>query len=158
VTLQTDDISQERIYAIGSILENSGFSNKQIDDYFLEHYGKKGMQWGVRSNRQRNRELNRRSRAKDRAKNTKEIERARARVKSGKTRNELQRAKNAHAGNKAKLGSREARKILNKAKNKHYEEVTTSQTAKNGKEVARNVLILGGAFAAASVASAILNS
>lgn len=41
-------ISMDEYHAIGSYLEDSGFSNSYIDDYF-EHHGVKGMRWGVRS-------------------------------------------------------------------------------------------------------------
>lgn len=33
---------------LGAFLEHSGFSDEDIDEYFLEHVGVKGMKWGVR--------------------------------------------------------------------------------------------------------------
>lgn len=41
-------MNDEMIYVIGSNLEREGLSHEEIDDYFLEHYGVKGMKWGVR--------------------------------------------------------------------------------------------------------------
>ena len=123
---------------------------------FLEHYGKKGMKWGQRSapiDRQRNKELNKKSRAKD----AKTIEAARARVKSGQTKADFLNAKAAHAENKRKLGTREARRILYEARDKRYEEVAISRTAKNGKEVAISVATGVGALVAYVAISSALN-
>jgi hypothetical protein len=36
------------VKATGAFLEHQGFTSEQIDNY-LEHFGKKGMQWGVRN-------------------------------------------------------------------------------------------------------------
>lgn len=36
---------------IGELLEHKGLSDDEIDAYFLEHYGVKGMRWGVRQAR-----------------------------------------------------------------------------------------------------------
>jgi hypothetical protein len=122
----------------------------EVDELLLEHFGTKGMRWGTRTSRQQNRELNKASRNKDRQKHLIAVEKARANVKSGKTKSEFLKAKSQHSANKIALGSREARKILNKARDKKYLEVNTAQTAKNGKEVAVR-LAAAGLFAAALV-------
>lgn len=41
-------LTDDQIDAIGFGLEAEGLSHSEIDDYFLQHYGKKGMKWGVR--------------------------------------------------------------------------------------------------------------
>jgi hypothetical protein len=41
-------VSEEHIEHMGLILETGGFSDDEIDDYFLEHFGTRGMRWGVR--------------------------------------------------------------------------------------------------------------
>lgn len=155
------------------------------EDAYLEHYGKKGMHWGVRrdpktgvrpvaarldrsavgraskANADRhdravsNRELNRQSRAKDRAKMDKAIDKARSRTEGttraarlglsdsgSKSHQEYKQARAQYKIDKQKMGSREARKILEKAREKRMEDVATSQAAKSGKET--TVAILGG--------------
>ena len=81
----------------------------------------------------------------------KQIDKARAQVKSGKVKAEFQKAKSEHAANKEKLGSYEARKILRKARNKKATAVQTSQLAKSGREKALAVLAIGGLFTASVV-------
>jgi hypothetical protein len=142
-------------------------NDKFEDDtnYILEHYGKKGMKWGTRSAskslsgltpRQRNRELNRRAKSKEKATRLKTVEKARTDVsRGGKAHRELMKAKDAHAANKKKHGTREARRILRTAKQKHYETAVVSQQAKNGKEVALTFLAAGvGALAVGALALA----
>jgi hypothetical protein len=42
------DTMDDYLDHVGLRLEHRGFSDDQIDTYFLEHYGQKGMKWGVR--------------------------------------------------------------------------------------------------------------
>lgn len=42
------ELTEDQVDAIGHGLEAEGLSHAEIDEYFLEHYGKKGMKWGVR--------------------------------------------------------------------------------------------------------------
>lgn len=130
-------------------------------DAFLEHFGKKGMRWGVRTKRpgafatsKHKHQLNKASRQKDAAKIDKTIDRARGRVASGKTKAEFKKAKSEHAANKAKLGSREARKILNKARQKKYTDVTNSQAAKSGRETTVALLVTAGFLGLAGLSMA----
>lgn len=104
----------------------------------LEHFGVAGMRWGVRNSQ--NKALNRASRAKDREKWNKDITKARAEVKSGKHKAEWKQAKAQYQMDKINLGSREAKKILNKAREQKYNRAVTSQQAKTGKETAALVL------------------
>ena len=119
---------------------------------FLEHYGVRGQKWGVR--RKQNRALNKASRQKDWEAQGKEVGEARANVKTGKTKKEFKQAKKEYKANKEKLGSREARKILNQAREKKYNEIDKSQQAKNKKEAAAILGIVGAVI----VGQAFLNA
>jgi hypothetical protein len=44
-------ITEEEIDVLGNMLEDKGMSHSDIDAYFLEHFGVKGMRWGVRQNK-----------------------------------------------------------------------------------------------------------
>lgn len=128
-------------------------------DAFLEHFGAKGMKWGVRKSsaeRSAGRAMNKASRRKDTDKMDKTIDRARGRTSSGKTKADWKKAKGEHSANKTKLGSREARKILNKAREKKYKDINNAQAAKSGKETA---IVLGiiGVVGALHVASIVAN-
>jgi hypothetical protein len=112
------------------------------EDYYLEHFGVAGMKWGQR--RAQNRALNRASRQRDREKQFKEVTRARQNIKSGKTKADFKKAKSQFKQDKVNLGSREARKILNKAKEKRISEISKSNEAKNRKEAALMLAAVGG--------------
>jgi hypothetical protein len=131
---------------LGSYLEHKGFSDPEIDLYFLEHHGVKGMKWGQR--RARNKQLNRASRANDRAANKvaidkqrAKIDKARASLKKGTTKAGVKKAKANYKANKAELGSREAKKIIRKAKQKHFETQQVANQIRDGKELAGAILI-----------------
>lgn len=145
---------------MGQILEE--------DLTFLEHYGVKGMQWGVRNGggsgtskrqvrkeaRAKNKKLNQASRAKDIDKYQKDIDKARERVKSGASSKQLEAAVTNYKSNKAKLGSREAKKMIFEARQKHFEEVQKSQQLRDGKEVAATLVVgLGAAVLAGLLSS-----
>lgn len=140
--------------ALGIMLEHKGFTDDEIDAYFLEHHGVKGQKWGVRrAARQRNKALNKASRQTDRQKHEQTVQKARDRIQGGKQKAELQKAKAQFKTNKQELGSREARKILNKTREKHWNEQQVAQQAKNGKEVATALLVAGGFMAISMIAS-----
>lgn len=44
------ELTANEIDLIGDALEHSGLTDDEIDKYFLEHAGVKGMKWGVRRN------------------------------------------------------------------------------------------------------------
>ncbi len=119
-----------------------------VDELLLDnfdvvlHSGVQGMKWGQR--RARNRSLNKASRQKDRATQLKEVTKARANIKSGKNLSDLKKAKSRFKEDKVKLGSREARKILNKAKDKRMTEINKSHEAKNRAEAAAILAAVGG--------------
>lgn len=46
--LETKPMTPENIDDIGFMLEEKGMSHSQIDMYFLNHHGLKGMKWNVR--------------------------------------------------------------------------------------------------------------
>src|SRR5215510_8148187 len=96
-----------------------------VDSYF-EHVGVKGMRWGVRRAQrkeaaQRNRELNRKYKAQFREKHLATVEKARAEIKSGASKERLAKAKAQYQKDKINKGSFEARRILNKTKLKNME-------------------------------------
>lgn len=43
------ELTEDQVDAIGHGLEAEGLSHSEIDEYFLSHYGKKGMKWGTRN-------------------------------------------------------------------------------------------------------------
>lgn len=42
------ELTEQKIEEIGSRLEHNGLTDDEIDAHFLEHFGVKGMKWGVR--------------------------------------------------------------------------------------------------------------
>lgn len=133
---------------------------QEVDD-FLEHFGRKGMKWGVRKSRpgafatsKHKHQLNKASRKKDFEKHASNVDKARGRLASGKTKRDWKKAKGEHAANKAKLGGREARKILQKARDKKFNDASVSQQARDGKEVA----IILGAGAVGAILAATLST
>lgn len=48
--LESKPMTHEKLDDIGFMLEEKGMSHSQIDTYFLQHHGVKGMKWGVRRN------------------------------------------------------------------------------------------------------------
>lgn len=127
-----------------SSIEHAGYSETGImpeDADFLEHFGVKGMKWGVRKERfKRNRALNKASRAKDKEENKKAIDDARDYFRSGQAKAEKKEARAQYKANKDKLGSREARKILQANRDKRASMLEKSQELKDGKEVATYIL------------------
>ncbi len=135
---------------------------------FLEHFGIKGMKWGKmtggrdgvgpgasgsgggdkpQSARQRNRELNRASKEKDRtekfnnkAQNKKDILDARDRVFNGENKDKLDAAKEKYKQDKVAVGSREARKALNKVRDDAWADVAKANEYLDGKEFAKDLL------------------
>jgi hypothetical protein len=130
-------------------LETDSMKHSELSHEFLEHFGVRGMHWGVRNPekkaaRQRNRELNRESRRKDTEARDKEIEAARNRIKSGKNQGRLHKAEMEYAANRERLGSREANKILNQARQRNLEDAAIAQQAKSGRETTAAVLLATG--------------
>jgi len=129
-------------------------------DVFLEHHGVKGQKWGIRNQRariSRNHALNKASRAKDKAappsftpkkaepvfgtpEYRRQIDEARKKINSGKADHEVKLAKFNHKSNKAKLGSREAKKILKAAKHKYANTAETASQVRDGKELTLKII------------------
>lgn len=124
------------IVEIGEHLEHQGWSDDAIDEY-LEHFGVKGMKWGVRREaRQRNRALNKASRAKDNADWAKSVEKARIQVRKGELDKKDFDAVEQYKKDKINLGSRKAKQILAEKRQENWDTYNMSQQAKNGKEAA----------------------
>ncbi len=116
--------------------------NQDVED-FLEHVGVKKWKWGTRrggGGGPSNRSLNKASRGKDRAKNDRAIDKARGDLKSGASRQKYKAAKAQYKVDKVNLGSREARKTLQKVKEKNVKDYYKSQEAKSGKETTKAIL------------------
>lgn len=135
-------------------------SRDDIDDFVedlisetesLAHYGVPGMKWGKRkaASIRRNSELNSASRKKDReirkadrkkaiADNDAAIDKARANVKNGSAIKKA--AKEQYKKDKLEKGSREARKVLNKTREKHYADIQKASETKSGRETTLAIL------------------
>lgn len=123
---------------------------------YLEHVGVKGMHWGVRkaaTDGPTNRQLNKASRAKDRIASDKAIDKARARTEGttraaklglsdagSKSHTDYKKARAQYKVDKQTMGSREARKVLAKARDKRMADIETSNLTKSGKETTIAVL------------------
>ena len=81
------------------------------------------------------------------------VEKARANVKSGEPKAAMLRAKADYHVNKEVMGRKAARRVLYKARKKPYNEIQLSKQAKNGKEMAGQVLLAAGAYVLADVAA-----
>lgn len=124
--------------------------------YFLEHFGTPGMKWGVRKNqaeRKARAEQFKRTRKANAKRYERRVEKARANVKSGEPKAAMLRAKADYHVNKEVMGRKAARRVLYKARKKPYNEIQLSKQAKNGKEMAGQVLLAAGAYVLADVAA-----
>lgn len=127
---------------------------EDVED-FLEHFGVKGMQWGVRKERrQRNRELNRASRARDIEKRDKEITKARKRLADSAYANRSGReAREEFRANRLALGSREARRIRREQAETYYRDYDTATQTLSGRETTTAVIAGVGAVAVSMLMS-----
>lgn len=114
----------------------------------LAHFGVKGMKWGVR--RSQNAQLNKASRQADKKAREDAIDKARQRVSSGQSGKAIKKARQQYKIDKKTMGSREAKKILQKHKDKAYNDYYKANETKNGKEFAKNYAIAVGTTIAVS--------
>lgn len=129
--------------------DDNVITNKEDIDDFFAHFGVKGMKWGVsRSDaslaRANNRALNAASKARDKKAHSTGVQKARNRTENGKAKERYDKAKAEYVQNKTKMGSREAKKILNKAKSKIYADIDKASEYKDGKEAAQAVALTVG--------------
>lgn len=147
-----------------------GQEKPSLDD--LSHFGVKGMKWGHRQAQPAtggsssgaatpsNRQLNKASRMKDKAANKaanadfnknfdKEIDNARAKVANHHQ--VLKDAKAKFHAEKHTIGTREARKNLNKVRDQVAMEREVASFAKSGKETRNAVLATVGVIAVSSI-------
>jgi len=123
---------------------------------FLEHHGVKGQKWGIQ-NISRQHQINKASRATDRVKRNNEIDAARARYNTSARTNYL-KAKDQYKVDKLVVGRREAKKALQKVKNKNFEDALISQQAKSGKETTTAILTTVGLAAVLTAAHIVITS
>lgn len=125
----------------------SATNGKPSIEEALEHFGIKGMKWGVRRDPRNvaSRAADRSAARKARSEQNDRIDVARARVRSGITRRELKDAKKQFKTDKRELGRREARKKLYAARLKAQSDVDTANMIKSGAETTGTILgIVGG--------------
>ena len=130
-----------------------GASDKPSLTEAIEHFGVKGMKWGVRRDPR-----NVASRARDRATRkaaaadrNREIDAARSRLRSGETRATFKTAKRQFKEDKKTLGRREARKKLYAARLKKNSDIETANMIKTGGEEVGVILGIVGAAAISSI-------
>lgn len=123
-----------------------------VDD-FLAHYGVRGMKWGQRKAHAKNmRALDKAARKEDKAKRADEIEGARNRTNSGQNQAAVKAAKAEYKANKNVVGKVAAKRALNEARDKRFEDYNKSKEYKNGKELATAIAIgLAGSVLLASL-------
>lgn len=152
-------LTDEQIDIYGDIMEHAGFSDDKIDQYFLEHYGTKGMQWGVRKERRkRNRELNRKSREKDAKKYRKEIDDARARLDSGQHTRTFRESRAQFRSDRDRFGSRVARQRRAERTEAFNRDFEAASQIRDGREAAVAILAGVGTVAVSALLSSRANA
>ena len=133
---------------------------KKEDVEFLEHFGVKGMKWGVVKERYQTHQtekkkriakelkLNDISRAKEKASekvnpattHAQRVDLARHKVNSGAVRRDLKDAKKQYKIDKEKIGNREAKRLLNQKRTEAYSIISKSQEVRDGYEFSARIL------------------
>jgi len=118
----------------------------EVED-FLEHYGVKGMKWGVRKSRRYS------PGSPGALSRERKITNARRRIEKGKNRERYQDAKTTYRHEKVTKGKAYAKNKFNKAKLKNLRDAQVANAAKDGKEFAKFLLVdiaSGGAVTSAN--------
>jgi hypothetical protein len=122
------------------------------EEAYLEHYGVKGMQWGVRrENRRASRERNRKRNmtARTKAKNAgranakthaQRVDEARRRIDSGDALADFGRAVLDYRRNRERQGSRAALDIIARAHREYGDDLRLSRQYRDGTEAAIDVI------------------
>lgn len=154
-------MTDEEVLDLGYALEDEGLSHSEIDAY-LEHFGVRGMKWGVRKKRdeasrreqfsryrsdrrakkERDRALNAETRRRDRETgranartHAQRVDEARRRVNSGDARADYREARRQYRQDRQRVGSREARNILARHREDLYREMELAEQPRDVGEV-----------------------
>lgn len=131
------------------LLKEQELAMSDISISELAHHGVPGMKWGKHkvSQLQNNHQLNKASRANDKVvakkaveANNKSIDEARGRLASGATHKAFKDAKSQFKSDKLSLGTREARKVLDKARATKMSDISKANEIKPGREYWTNAL------------------
>lgn len=140
---------------IGEYLEHQGATDEEIDD-FLEHFGVKGMQWGVRRAEKRAAKREAKQERKDareaaRQAHNASIQKSRDYFDSGKADTDLAKAREKYIRDSARIGKTEALKALRAAEDKYNREGDFAMAAKEGKHDLAIALGLVGLYSVVTV-------
>jgi len=118
------------------------------DEGYFEHHGVKGQRWGIENHQRKSRaelrSLDKKTKKRDNARDNREIDAARARYKTS-ARSNYKAAKAQYKIDKHIIGKRQAKKSLNKVKEKNFKDYQTASQTKHGKETAAAILVVSGA-------------
>lgn len=120
----------------------------ELDENLLEHFGVKGMRWGVRrdttSAAGKVRDARKAEKLKQRYARDDAIDAARARVASGAVRTEYKAARHEYKAQRKVVGRKEARRIMKEKRRALNNEYALSQQLKSGRERTTYILTAAG--------------
>lgn len=138
--VETEDVNEafeNYVDILGEFLEHSGFSDDQIDDYFLEHHGVKGMRWGQR--RSHPASLQRRTSPMERKQGRQEV-----RDVAKSAREIIRESRNARTPEARKAAAnRYQREVLSRVKSDSFRAAYRNANTMGRGEITAHILIYG---------------